>query len=125
MSPQSSEPRRRARQLWTTGQLADLIGFSPKTIATWIDSRELYGVTMPGVLDRRVHRSALREFLRRYDYYWALAKLDCEEGLITPEQLKAVLSGRTHYAVSPDERTRADNSPVAGAGRRPRPIANK
>jgi excisionase family DNA binding protein len=91
MARRSARPE--VRQLFTTGELARLIDVNPKTVVGWIDSGELRGVSMPGEGERRVHRGALRAFLRRFDYYWALAKLDLEEGLISQDTYDAIQRG--------------------------------
>ncbi len=70
---------KQARKLWTTGQVARLVGCNVKAVARWIDTGELKGYLLPGDPGRRVHRAELRRFLADHDYSWALEELAAEE----------------------------------------------
>lgn len=74
------------RKLFSTGQIAELVGVKARTVTKWIDSGELQGTRLPGgdlrSGDRRVHREALRSFLQRFEFIWALRELDKEEGIM-------------------------------------------
>lgn len=48
----------------TTGQVAKMTGFAPRTVNYWVDSGKLAGFIMPGSRDRRVSRNELAKFLR-------------------------------------------------------------
>lgn len=102
MTLRSLSTRRRIRELWTTGQISALIGVNVKTVTNWIDGGQIRGVTMPGLPDRRVHRSALRAFMNQYGFYWSIAKLDHEEGVITSDQLEEILRGEKPTEPIPD-----------------------
>ncbi len=73
--------RKKVRKLWSTGQIAELVGVNPKTVAQWIDGGEMAGVKLPGLVERRVHRQELRSFLAKFEYEWALREMDQEEGI--------------------------------------------
>lgn len=77
--------RRKVRKLFTTGQIAELLGISTKTIASYIDKGYLKGVELPGTSERRVPRQELRLFLVKWNHIWPLRELDAEEGVISPE----------------------------------------
>lgn len=65
------------RKLWTTGQIATLIGSpSPKAVVKWIEDGDLLVVDLPGVRERRVHHRDLRDFLVRRGLHWALQEFD-------------------------------------------------
>lgn len=67
-------------KLWSTGQIARLLGVNVKTVATWIDKGDLKGVKFPAQKpDRRVHRDELRRFLTQHDCDWALKEMDQDE----------------------------------------------
>jgi excisionase family DNA binding protein len=78
--------KRKVRKLFSTGQVAELVGTNPKTVAGWFDKGILKGVKLPGLGERRVHREELRGFLARYEYIWAIRELDQEEGPLPAEE---------------------------------------
>ena len=77
----AAERKRKIRKFFTTGEIADLCGSNPKTVAVWIDSGEMKGVKYPNQTERRVHRDELRRFFESYENIWALRELDIEEGI--------------------------------------------
>ncbi len=67
----------RMKKLFSTGQIADLIGVCAKVVAGWIDTGKLKGLTLPGSTnERRVHRDELRAFLIAHNFDYALRELD-------------------------------------------------
>jgi excisionase family DNA binding protein len=68
------------RMLFTTGEIAGLVGSNSKTVARWIDDGALAGVRFPGIFkERRVHRDVLRAFCEAHQFTWAIEALDREE----------------------------------------------
>ena len=67
---------RRARaskwRVFTTGEIADLVGISRTVVVRVIDSGDLHGYRLPGSLCRRVMRASLVRWLRRYQFTHAL-----------------------------------------------------
>lgn len=55
------------RTVLTTGQVADLVGVSPRTVLQWCNKGLLRHYRIPGSKDRRIHKTVLGEFLREYD----------------------------------------------------------
>jgi excisionase family DNA binding protein len=55
-------------QVFTTGQVARICQFSPRTVTKLIDRGTLKGYRIPGGKDRRVTRAALLAFLREHDF---------------------------------------------------------
>ncbi len=103
--PNTAMSHRKVKKLWGTGQISDLIGTNPKTVATWIDAGELKGVRLPGLNERRVHRDVLRAFCEKYEYTWALDVLNAEEGLprVTPQD-PADAPGKPGHTAKPKGR---------------------
>jgi hypothetical protein len=69
-------------KLFTTGQIADLMGLDVRTVAKWIDSGALVGVYLPPSnkqRERRVHRDELVKFCEANHYTWVLKELAAEE----------------------------------------------
>lgn len=52
-----------ARQVFTTGQVAEICKVAGRTVCKWIDTGRLKGYRLPGGLDRRVSRGELIRFL--------------------------------------------------------------
>lgn len=55
-----------ARRFFTTGQVATLLGCSPKTVCKHIDSKRLRGFRIPGGQDRRVSQESLISFMQQH-----------------------------------------------------------
>lgn len=72
---------KRVKKLWTTTDIAELLGVSDKHIRKWIDDGQLKNQVLPGFSERRVHREDLRKFLLTYQYYHALREMDAEESI--------------------------------------------
>ena len=53
------------KPIFTTGQIASLLGVSPRTINNWIDDETLPGFRLPDSLARRVNRDALVSFCEK------------------------------------------------------------
>jgi excisionase family DNA binding protein len=57
-------------QLLTTGQIAKLVGCSPRTVAKWIDGGLLPGHRLPSTCtrrERRVSRAAFDQFCKHHE----------------------------------------------------------
>ena len=52
--------------IYTTGQVAELVGVSNRTVAKWFDSCRLRGYRIPGSKDRRIPRYYLERFLEEH-----------------------------------------------------------
>lgn len=51
---------------YTTGEVAKLLGFSPRTINKLVDSNQLCGFRLPGSLHRRVRQQELVKFIQEH-----------------------------------------------------------
>lgn len=67
---------RRRQKLFSTGEVARIVDTTPKTVARWIDEGLLEGTRLPGTVERRVHRDALRAFFVQMEWKWAVKELD-------------------------------------------------
>jgi excisionase family DNA binding protein len=56
----------RAKEILTTGQVADICKVAPRTVTKWFDSGRLKGYKIPGSRDRRIPLSELRRFMKEY-----------------------------------------------------------
>lgn len=56
----------RRTAIFTTGQVASLIGVAPRTVSKWFDSGRLRGFRIPGSQDRRIPREHLVRFLKEH-----------------------------------------------------------
>ena len=61
------ERRKLGEHFFTTGQVANICGVAPRTVAKWIDSGSLKGYRIPGSQDRRVMRDELIQFMRKHN----------------------------------------------------------
>jgi hypothetical protein len=52
----------------TTGQVANRLGVSPRSVAKWIDDGRLVGMRLPFSKDRRVHPDVVAEFEERHGF---------------------------------------------------------
>src|SRR5262245_41693343 len=64
-SAQSSLVRTTAR-VFTTGQVAHLLGVAPRTVSKWFDRGLLSGYRIPGSNDRRIPREDLLKFIAEH-----------------------------------------------------------
>lgn len=71
----------RVRKLFSTGQVAALLGITAKTVTTYCDSGTIQTIRLPGGKERRIHRETLRDFCDRWGFVHALSELDTEEGV--------------------------------------------
>lgn len=66
--PRGPKKLKRGRDVFTTGQIAGLLGVAPRTVAKWIDKGRLKGYTVPSTTDappdRRVTRANLIRFVK-------------------------------------------------------------
>jgi len=54
----------KAKQVFTTGQVAKICQVAPRTVSKWFDSGRLRGYRIPGSQDRRIPREHLIRFLK-------------------------------------------------------------
>ena len=64
------------KDIFTTGQVAKMVGVAPRTVVRFVDSGELRGFRIPGSQDRRIPRDNLIRFLKEHDI--PLGKLEDE-----------------------------------------------
>lgn len=57
----------RAKQVFTTGEVARICKVAPRTVAKWFDSGQLRGYRIPGSKDRRIPINYLLRFMRAHD----------------------------------------------------------
>lgn len=50
----------------TTGEVARICNVAARTVSKWVDSGRLEGYRIPGSKDRRIHVSALEQFMRAH-----------------------------------------------------------
>ena len=50
----------------TTGEVANICKVAPRTVSKWFDSGQLGGYRIPGSKDRRIPRTELLEFMKKY-----------------------------------------------------------
>lgn len=62
-------------QIFTTGQIAELLHVAPRTASKWFDAGRLKGYRIPGSMDRRTTREYLIQFLKENGLNTALEKL--------------------------------------------------
>lgn len=68
--------------IYTTGEVARLIGCAPRTVSMWIDNGHMKGFRLPGSEDRRVHRSDLLVFLQSIGYPTETVERECFHNLL-------------------------------------------
>jgi len=55
------------KQIYTTGQVAQICNVAPRTVTKWFDTGKLKGYRIPGGRDRRIPASELIRFMRSYN----------------------------------------------------------
>ncbi len=55
-------------QIFTTGQIAQLLHVAPRTVGKWFDSGRLRGYRIPGSQDRRIPREHLIKFMKEWGF---------------------------------------------------------
>lgn len=62
----ASQPVKRKKKIFTTGQVAKICRVAPRTVSKWFDSGRLKGYRIPGSQDRRIPREQLIRFLKEH-----------------------------------------------------------
>jgi two-component system response regulator RpaA len=57
-----TKKRKPERDLFTCGEIAEMIGVVPRTVAKWIDDGRLRGFRLPGSQHRRARRDDVEKF---------------------------------------------------------------
>lgn len=76
--------------VYTTGDVAKLVGVNFRTVIRWIDRGELNGYKLPGRGDHRVTRSALLTFINKH-------------GMPVPDELNDIHSSKKTVLVVDDD----------------------
>ncbi len=67
MTNSSVEKGEKAKTIFTSGEVAALIGVSRITVNRWMDSGQIRGFNLPNSGDRRIPLESLLDFVRQYD----------------------------------------------------------
>ena len=54
----------RKKDVFTTGQVAEICNVAPRTVTKWFDSGQLKGYRIPGSRDRRIPINELKKFMK-------------------------------------------------------------
>jgi excisionase family DNA binding protein len=57
----------RQKDILTTGEVAKICNFAPRTVSKWFDSGQLRGYRIPGSKDRRIPMSSLVRFMKTHN----------------------------------------------------------
>lgn len=103
------------KDIFTTGQVAQICKVAPRTVTKWFDSGKLKGYRIPGSRDRRIPASELLRFMKSHDIPTDAVEFDKVRILIIDsdwemaETLSKALAGQVKYDV-----TTANNNFDAG-----------
>ena len=64
------------KDVYTTGQVADLCGLSQQTVIRCFERGELEGFKIPGSRDRRIPEKALLKFMQKHGIPFIVSKAD-------------------------------------------------
>ena len=104
------------KDIFTTGQVAQICKVAPRTVTKWFDSGKLKGYRIPGSRDRRIPASELRRFMKSHNMPTNGVEFDKVRILIVDsdwemaETLSKALSNQIKYDV-----TTASNNFDAGS----------
>ena len=56
----------RQKDVFTTGEVAQVCNVAPRTVSKWFDSGRLQGYRIPGSKDRRIPRNSLIQFMKQH-----------------------------------------------------------
>jgi excisionase family DNA binding protein len=76
-----SKPATEPRRIFTTGQVAKLVGVRPASVNKWFDRGVLKGYRIPGSQERRVPREQLDAFVRDQGLAESLEALESKHGI--------------------------------------------
>ena len=57
----------RRKDIYTTGQVAQICKVAPRTVTKWFDSGQLKGYRIPGGRDRRIPAAELLKFMKAHN----------------------------------------------------------
>jgi excisionase family DNA binding protein len=79
----------RAKEILTTGQVAEICRVAPRTVTKWFDTGRLKGYKIPGSRDRRIPLSELLRFMKEYSIPTDLVEIEGNKALVIAEDNEA------------------------------------